>query len=129
MRPQARRDLWKNYRVKRIRSTEFGDIIFLKSVVSSWAHVAEHGTSQKKFEEKLHVFFINSLKNKLDSVTPPTWKTIYERFKKVVSDHRTVVCKSQAASVWRNMRMRALRFWMTFYRRWTTVRSSGGRKM
>lgn len=88
----------RNTRAKRIRFTDAWDVILLKCVVSSRAHVAEHGSSQKKFEETLGLFLNNSPKQKLDAVTPPTWKTIYERFKKVVADHRASARKSQAAS-------------------------------
>lgn len=83
---------------KRIRFTEAWDVILLKSVIASKAHVAARGTSQRKFEETLDIFISNSPKDRLAVVTAPTWKTIYERFKKIVADHRANTRESKAAS-------------------------------
>lgn len=71
--------------MKRIRFNERMDIVLLKSIIAVKAHVAERGMSQRKFEETLKVYVGNVRLN--NGVTSPTWRTLYERFKRVVADH------------------------------------------
>lgn len=85
-------------RKRRIRFGPDLDVILLKSVIACDAHVAEHGTSQQKFEEALTVFISSTPRGRLQNVTSPTWKTIYERFKKVVSDYRASDRRDSIAS-------------------------------
>lgn len=72
----------------RIRFGTDLDVILLKSVIACDVHGSEHGTSQHKFKGALKLFIDPNPRGRLQDVTSPTWKTVYERFKKVVSDNR-----------------------------------------
>lgn len=85
--------------MKRILFNEAWDVILLKIVVCTNSYVPELGISQQEFLKTLQVFFGNSPKSQLYAVATPIWKTLYDRFKKNVSDHRADVRKIQAASV------------------------------
>lgn len=50
---------------KRIRFNNDWDVLLLKSIVISGAHIAEHGQSQKKFEDALKVFLDTAPPSKL----------------------------------------------------------------
>lgn len=61
-------------------------------------NVVEHGNSQKTFVKTLFVLISIALKRKLEFVTVPTWKTLYDRFKIVLADHWTATQFSRTAS-------------------------------
>lgn len=85
-------------RKKRIRFNHDWDVLLLKSVVLCDAHIADHGQSQRKFEDALQMFVNTAPKSKLDERMHPTWKTLYERFKKLLADHRAETRQNTAAS-------------------------------
>lgn len=76
-------------KLKRIRFNSEWDALLLKSVVANNAHIAEHGQSQKKFEETVATFIASAPPSKMNTVIRPSWKTVYDRFKKLVADHRS----------------------------------------
>lgn len=84
--------------LKRIRFTDGWDVLMLKAVVLCNAHVAEHGSSRKKFDEALSVFMSNAPPSQKFGIQAPSWKTIYDRFHKVVATHRSEDREQVAAS-------------------------------
>lgn len=85
-------------RKKRIRFDHDWDVLLLKSVVMCDGHIADHGKNQNKFEDALKMFLSTAPKSKLDKLMHPTWKSLYERFKKLLSDHRAETRQNTAAS-------------------------------
>lgn len=72
--------------------------MFLKHIVAFKAHVAEHRTSQHKFEETLTIFTANAFCTTLAGILHPTEKTLYERFKKMVAHHRASTRRAESCS-------------------------------
>lgn len=62
------------------------------------AHLAPHGATQARFEEALALFLSSAPSGGLQNVCAPSWKTLNDRFKKVISDHRLAVRNNAAAS-------------------------------
>lgn len=85
-------------RKKRLRFNSTWDIILLKSVVFNEAHIVRHGEAQQKFEDVLKQFIIEVPNHHWLTTTKPTWKSLNDRFKKVVADHRTSRRANEAAS-------------------------------
>ena len=73
-------------------------MLLLKAVISVDAHLAPHGATQRRYEEALALFVSSSSSGGLQNVCAPTWKTLNDRFKKVVSDHRLAVRNNAVAS-------------------------------
>lgn len=72
---------------RRIRSNHRIDIVPLKSVLVVKANIAEQKHSQAELEEWLTTFLTNAQPQTLYKTTPTTWKTLHERFKKIISDN------------------------------------------
>ena len=62
------------------------------------AHVAPHGQPQRKFNDALQTFLRITPPSRLAEIIHPTWKNIYDRLKKQVSDHKTSDKRNTAAS-------------------------------
>lgn len=62
--------------------------MLLKSVAMTKAHVAECDYLQQRFGKTVNVIISNTHPSELSSIHHPTWKTLYERFKKILADHR-----------------------------------------
>lgn len=75
-------------RKKRMRFNPSWDNILLKSVVHADAHLARHGESQNRFEQVLKCFDDQVPVEVWASTTKPTWKSLSDRFKKLISDHK-----------------------------------------
>lgn len=85
-------------RKKRLRFNNAWDIILLKLVVFGEAHLARHGECQNRFQIVLERF-ISQFSNEVWSATiKPTWKSLNDRYKKVVADHRIARRANEAAS-------------------------------
>lgn len=74
------------------------DVLLLKAVCGVDAHVPPYGQTQARFEEALAIFIGSVPEEGLLNVFPPTWKTLNDRFKKVVADHRVAVTQNAVAS-------------------------------
>ena len=83
---------------RRIRFSSTWDILLLKAATAVDAHFAPHGEAQSRFEEALSPFKASLPNGSLDTVGAPTWKTLNDRFKKILSDHREAVKANAAAS-------------------------------
>ena len=62
------------------------------------AHLAPHGASQKRFEEALGRFTASIPNAALQRMCQQSWKTLNDRFKKIISDHRIAVKRNAVAS-------------------------------
>lgn len=61
-------------------------------------HLARHGEAQNKFEEVLKQLLSQLSTETLLSTTTPTWKSLNDRFKKIITDHRTTRRVNETAS-------------------------------
>ena len=77
-------------RLKKIRFNASWDLMLSKTVSATESHVAPFGDAQRRFEECLDHFLSSAPGGSLDCVQLPTWKTLNDSFKKVISDHRTL---------------------------------------
>jgi len=85
-------------RKKRIRFSAAWDVLLLKAVTAVDAHIAPHGEAQARFEEALTIFLSSGPPGGFDAICTPTWKTLSDRFKKVLCDHRQAVRNNAVAS-------------------------------
>ena len=83
---------------RRIRFSKSFDILLLKSVITVDAHLARHGETQTRFLAALTHFTAGIPARVLDTFVSISWKTINDRFKKVVADHREAVKINTTAS-------------------------------
>lgn len=83
---------------RRMRFSSTFDILLLKAVTAVDAHLAPHGESQKRFDEALGLFTASLPAAALQGMCQPSWKTLNDRFKKIVADHRIAVKRNGAAS-------------------------------
>lgn len=67
------------------------DISLLQSVTMCEAHLASHGKAQTGFMEALQYFLKSVPAETFAKIQEPMWKSIYNRFKKLVSDNREPV--------------------------------------
>ena len=74
------------------------DVILLKSVLSVDAHLSAHGETKANFEEVLKLFEAGAPNGMFNRVSSPTWKSVNDRYKKLISDHRTAVKRNINAS-------------------------------
>ena len=70
----------------------------MKSVIAVDAHLARHGETQTRFLAALTHFTAGIPARVLDTFVSISWKTINDRFKKVVADHREAVKINTTAS-------------------------------
>ena len=61
-------------------------------------HRTQHCQFQAKYEEALQLFLTSAPEGCFDTVTSPTCKTLSDRFKKILSDHRLAARDNAAAS-------------------------------
>lgn len=80
-----------------MRFTGSLDLKLLKLVMVTDAHFSRHGEAKSKFSEAL-VVFIRNISPPLSNTARPTWNSINDRFKKLLSDHRTAVTRNLTAS-------------------------------
>lgn len=73
---------------RRIRFNTSLDILLLQSVMLAGAHIAKHGAMQKSFEDACLQFMKNAPRYLITEATKPSWKTVNDRFKKLVSERR-----------------------------------------
>ncbi|PXF41520.1 hypothetical protein BWQ96_08776 [Gracilariopsis chorda] len=83
---------------KRIRFTEAWDLLLLKAVTASDAHVAPHGKTGKRFEQALKLFLDAAPSSQLVDITRPVPKTLRDRFTTIVEKRRVEVRGTAAAS-------------------------------
>lgn len=62
------------------------------------AHVPPHVETQARFEKALPIFVASLPAGALVHIIPPTWKTLNDRFKKAVADHRLAASRNAVAS-------------------------------
>ncbi|PXF47157.1 hypothetical protein BWQ96_03099 [Gracilariopsis chorda] len=83
----------------RIRFTEAWDILLLKAVTASDAHVAPHGETDKRFEQAVELFLDAAPpSSQLVDITRPVPKTLRDRFTTIVEKRRVEVRETAAAS-------------------------------
>lgn len=70
----------------------------LKAITAVGAHVAPHGECQNRFEEALAILKSSLPLTALNNVSVPSWKTLNDRYKNIVSDHREAVKNNATAS-------------------------------
>lgn len=73
-------------------------MLLLKAVCGVDGHVPPHGETQARFEKALPIFVASLPAGALAHIIPPTWKTLNDRFKKVVADHRLAASRNAVAS-------------------------------
>ena len=83
---------------RRIRFSTAWDILLLKAVVTADAHLAPHGEAQMRFQDALTHFVAAVPPATFETIQAPSWKTLNDRFKKIVADHREAVKRNEAAS-------------------------------
>ena len=74
------------------------DFPVLKVVTAVDEHMEPHGEPQKRFEEAFNLFNPSADSDCFDTIAVPTWKTLNDCFKKILSDHRDAVRKNAVAS-------------------------------
>lgn len=74
------------------------DVALLKAVVMHDAHMSPHGEAQARLTQALNDFIDALPESSLRGTLRPTWKTINDRFKKLVQDHREASQANRAAS-------------------------------
>ncbi|CDF32477.1 unnamed protein product [Chondrus crispus] len=74
---------------KGIRSSPMWDTLLLKAVIYTDAHLSPDGEAQGRFEETLTLFQFAFPSGASEGICLPTWKTLRDRFKKIVADHKT----------------------------------------
>ena len=83
---------------KRIRFSHVWDVLLLKAVSAVDGHRTPYGKQQDKFESALSIFLSSSPEGCFDKIQEPGHKTLSDRFKKIVADHRPAVRANVAAS-------------------------------
>ncbi|PXF49215.1 hypothetical protein BWQ96_01004 [Gracilariopsis chorda] len=90
----------KTTKKKRIRFSAAWDLFLLKAISAVDAHTAPHGETQPRFEEALQIFLAAVPESWLATVTATSWKTLNDRFKKIISEHRKAVnCNAVASGI------------------------------
>ena len=84
--------------MRRMRFSIAWDVLLLKSVTAVDAHLAAHGQSQKRFEAAVPIFLSSLPSPALEETGIPSWKTLTDRFKKIVAGHRAAVKANVVAS-------------------------------
>lgn len=95
---RAMRGVSATIKKRRLRFNTTWDIILLKAVVFGEAHLAKHGESQHRFEEVLKKFTAQLADNIWVNTTRPTWKSLNDRYKKIIADHRVARRQNESAS-------------------------------
>lgn len=85
-------------RKRRIRFSKAWDVLLLKTILVEEAHLARHGEAQNRFEDVLKRFIPSIPDDMWHTTTKPTWKSLNDRYKKIISDHRTATRANLAAS-------------------------------
>lgn len=83
---------------RRIRFNKSLDAALLKCVTITGCHLAAHGKMQSKYEEAIPHFVQSAPLHTLDNVQQPSWKTLSDRFKKIVEEHRTARKRNERAT-------------------------------
>lgn len=73
-------------------------MLHLKAVIAHNWNLARHGEAQTLISESEKSFLLALASNIKDRVHKPTWKTLNDLFKKLVSDHRDASKRNSAAS-------------------------------
>ena len=85
-------------RKRRILFPNMWDVMLLKAVISTDAHMAPHSEVQSRFEETLNLYVSSLPPGALRNVYIPSWKTLSDRFKKLLADHRISLAANAVAS-------------------------------
>ncbi|PXF49565.1 hypothetical protein BWQ96_00635 [Gracilariopsis chorda] len=85
-------------RKKRIHFSAGCYVLLVKAIKALDAHIAPHDEAQARLEEALALFFSPTSSGGLAVVCTPTWKTLSDRLKKVISSHRLAVGNNAVAS-------------------------------
>ena len=85
---------------KRFRFNETFELVHLPASLTTGAHVAQWGKSQALFEKVAEVFLSSSqFKASLSNLAVrPTWKSLNDRFKKLVADRMAEDYSNRLAS-------------------------------
>jgi len=75
-------------RLKRFSYTAAWDLLLLKAVATSGAHIAAHGQTTARYQEAVSLFLQAAPTGSLKDVVSPTWKSLRDRFKKITTDRR-----------------------------------------
>lgn len=84
---------------RRMRFSSSLDIQLLKAVISTDAHLSDHGEAKTKFTEALHIFkegLTASISENGHAL--PSWKSLNDRFKKLNADHRIAMARNLTAT-------------------------------
>lgn len=73
---------------KRMRFSSTMDILLLQAVTLHDAHIAPHGMMQKRFEDVFDVFLKTLPSSAVKNCINVSWKTLSDRFRKLVVDRR-----------------------------------------
>ena len=83
---------------KRIRLSHVWDVLLLKAISAVDGHRTPYGKQQDKFESAVSIFLSSSPEGCFNKIQEPTHKTLSDRFKKIVDNHRAAVRANVAAS-------------------------------
>lgn len=83
---------------RRIKFNANMDLLLLKSVTMADAHVAPHGEAQTRFTNAVELFLSSLPSQTFNNIQKPSWKTLNDRFKRIVQDHRDAVKRNVSAS-------------------------------
>lgn len=96
-----------------IRFSAAWDVILLKALSMTDAHVAPHWEAQNRFQETVSHLVAAVQTILFASVAPSTWKTLSGRFKRLLADHRYAGKQNVRASGIIEVRGRKRFFWTT----------------
>lgn len=75
------------------------DLQILKDMIGSDSQLSEYGETRVKFSDALDIFFSTVSPASFGNVfARPTWKSLNDQFKKLITDHRTAVPRNIKAS-------------------------------
>jgi len=72
---------------KRFSYTPAWDLLLLKAVTSSRAHLSEHGEATKLYGESLEMMLKAAPQETFVRIKKPVWKSVRDRYKKISEEH------------------------------------------
>ena len=83
---------------KRFKYTPAWDFLLLKAISSSRANLIEHGKAIKLYGDASKLMMETVSRLSFEVFNKPKWKSVRDRFKKIVDTHSEMTKKNESAS-------------------------------
>lgn len=87
-----------NLKQRRIKFTGSTDLLLLKVVMNADAHLFSYVEAKSRFTQAVDLFLASALLQTFHNTKKPSWKTLQDRFKRIVWNQRDTMKRSQTAS-------------------------------